>query len=70
MANGRLIRIRKGAGDLQVIAYIVAIADADEAMELIKKRVAVSGDRVEDVAPVSDALLTSLYLQPGDFRRA
>ena len=55
---------------MQVIAYIVAIADADEAMELIKKSVAVPGDRVEDVAPVTDALLTSLHLQPGAFRRA
>jgi hypothetical protein len=43
MANGRLIRVRKGAGNVQLIAFIVALADANEAVELIKKRVAIPG---------------------------
>jgi hypothetical protein len=55
---------------VSVVAYVVALSDVDEAIELIKKRVATPGDLVEDVAPVSDALLGALHLQRGDFTRA
>jgi hypothetical protein len=55
---------------LNVIAYIVALSDPVEVIELIIKRVAIPGDRVEDVAAVSEALLASLQLQPGEFIRA
>jgi len=53
-----------------VIAYVVALSDADEAIELIKKQVGIPGDRVEDIAPVSDVLPAALRLRRGDFKRA
>jgi len=70
MGYGRLVRAKQYRGDPKGVAYIVAIADPNEAMQLIRERVAVTGDEVEDLGRVSEALLTALDLQPGGFIRA
>ena len=69
MPFGRLIRLRK-PGEAHGIAYIVAVTDAIEAMELVRVKVAGTGDEIEDVGRVSDELLKALHLMPGDITRA
>lgn len=66
---GRLIRIRKFAGDPSAVAYIVALTDPDAALLLIKTRVAAITDEVEDLGRVSEALLAALELNAGEFTR-
>jgi len=70
MGTGRLIRVEKYRSDPKAVAYIVAIADPDEAIALIRKNAAASDDEVRDLGRVSDALLNSLKLQAGEFIRA
>ena len=70
MHNGRLIRVSKYRGDPDSVAYIVAIADPSKAIELIRAKAATAGDDVEDLGRVSDALLISLKLEAGQFKRA
>ena len=69
MPLGRLIRLRK-QGDPHGVAYIVAVADAIEAMELVRSKVADTRDEIEDCGRVSDELLKALHLNPGDITRA
>ena len=57
-------------GDPHGIAYIVAITDPIEAMELIRQKVADTSDGIEDVGRVSDELLKALKLSRGDIVRA
>jgi hypothetical protein len=68
-AAGRLIRLRK-QGDAHGIAYIVAVTDAAEAMELVRVKVAGTSDTIEDCGRVSDELLKALQLSPGAITRA
>lgn len=70
MHSGRLIRVSKYRRDPHAVAYIVAVVDPDKAIELIRAKVTTSGDDVEDLGRVSDALLTSLKLETGQFKRA
>ena len=70
MEFGRLIRKRKFRRAAGVTAYIVAIPNPDEAVELIKRKAADPGDEVEDLGRVSEGLITALKLQPGEFMRA
>lgn len=70
MGYGRLIRVRRYRSDEKAVAYIVAIADAAEAMELIGRKVAYPEDQIEDLGRVSDALLAAMKLESGDFVRA
>ena len=70
MGTGRLIRVEKYRSDPKAVAYIVAIADADGAVALIREKVAAADDEVRDVGRVSDALLNALKLQAGEFIRA
>ena len=69
MGSGRVIRIRKHRGDSKGIAYIVAMADSVEASALIRRKVAASGDEIEDLGRVSEALVGALGLSDGDFVR-
>jgi hypothetical protein len=69
MHNGRLIRVSRYRGDPRAIAYIVAVPDPFDAIELIRVRAATPDDEVEDLGRVSDVLLTSLHLQTGSFIR-
>jgi hypothetical protein len=70
MHNGRLIRVSKYRGDPSAVAYIVAIADPFEAIELIREKAAASDDELEDLGRVSDVLLSTLKLETGKFVRA
>jgi hypothetical protein len=67
MHYGRLIRVSRFRGDPKAIAYIVALAEPAQAIELIRGKVSNPGDEVEDLGRVSDALLVSLNLKTGEF---
>jgi len=69
MDYGRLIRVRKYAGDPWV-AYIVALAEPDRALELIRSQVAAPDDQVEDLGRVTAALLIAIKLGTGQYMRA
>ena len=67
MDEGRLIRVSKFRGDPHAASYLVAMPDKVEALELISRQAAHPGDDVEDLGRVSEALLTSMRLPPGQF---
>jgi hypothetical protein len=72
---GRLVRTSKSCGDKSCgdpkpVAYIVAVAKPDDAMELVRTEIAKPGDTIEDLGRVSDALLRALNLSSGEFVRA
>jgi hypothetical protein len=67
---GRLVRTSKFSGDPRPVAYIVAVAKPDDAMELVRTEIAKPGDTIEDLGRVSDALLRALNLSSGEFVRA
>ena len=68
MKRGRLIRSGR-RGDPNATVYIVAVAEAAEAVDLISGHAGIPREEVEDLGSVSDALLNSLYLRSGEFRR-
>jgi hypothetical protein len=70
MESGRLIRAGKYRGDRGAIAYIVAVHEAAEAIELVRQQASNPGDTIEDLGPVSEALLQSLKLTDSHFIRA
>jgi hypothetical protein len=49
--------------------YIVAVADADQAVQIIRSKIADLTDDVEDLGRVSRALVRALKLAPGEFTR-
>lgn len=53
-----------------MVAYIVALADPAAAIYLIRSTVAHLNDEVEDLGRVSEPLLLTLNLEPGQFTRA
>jgi hypothetical protein len=57
-------------GTRTAVAYIVALSDATQAIELIRSKVAGPGDKVEDMGRVSEELLKALRLGPVRFVRA
>ena len=67
--NGRLIRVGKFRGVPNSVAYIVAVADALKAIELIRGWAATPEDEIEDLGPVSNSLLRTLKLETGQFMR-
>ena len=68
MSGGRLIRVGGYRGDVRSATYIVAVAEGEKAIELIRNSVAKIGDDVTDLGRVSAALLKALAIEPGDFR--
>jgi hypothetical protein len=64
--SGRLIRVRNG--DLRPATYIVAVLEADKAVELIRSSIGSQGDEITDLGRVSDELLKALAIAAGDFR--
>jgi hypothetical protein len=64
--GGRLIRVRKG--DLRPATYIVAVAEADQAIALIRSSIGDAGDEITDIGQVSADLLHALSIGPGDFK--
>lgn len=67
MYEGRLIRVSKFRGDPKAASYLVAIADKVGALQLITRQAAKPGDDVEDLGRVSEALITTMRLPPGQF---
>jgi hypothetical protein len=67
---GRLIRTSNDTEPPNWIAYIVALSDPTDAIELIRTKVANPGDKVEDAGRVSAELVETLKIKPGDFKRA
>jgi hypothetical protein len=67
---GRLVRVSRFRGDPDDLAYIVAIANPADAMDVIRTKIAEPGYMIEDLGRVSDALLRSLNLSSGEFVRA
>lgn len=70
MGPGRLVRVGRYQGDRNAVGYIVAMPDEDAALDLIRIKVAGPSDYVEDVGPVSEALLNALKLSLGQYVRA
>jgi hypothetical protein len=70
MDYGRLIRAGRYRRDPHAVAYIVAMADAAAAIDLIRNSVTGPGHEIEDIGRVSDALLQALHIRPGEFARA
>jgi hypothetical protein len=67
MTYGRLVRASKSGG-AKAVAYIVALEDAAAAIAAIQAISAID-DHVEELGRVSVALLKSLNLTPGQYRR-
>ena len=70
MDYGRLVRVSKHRGDPKAVSYIVAVAEAGRAIELIRSQAADPDDEVEDLGRVSDTLIEALRLGSGRFMRA
>jgi hypothetical protein len=69
MYAGRLIRVSKFRGELNSALYVVAIAVPSEAIAAIRARAATPDHEVDDLGGVSDALLVSMNLANGQFKR-
>ncbi len=64
------MRVGRYRGDRDSVGYIVAMPDEDAALDFIRIKVAGPSDCVEDVGPVSEALLNALKLSLGQYVRA
>jgi hypothetical protein len=64
--SGRLVRVRNG--DSRGATYIVAVSEADKAVELVRSSIGKDGDEITDMGRVSPELLKALGLDDGDFR--
>ena len=69
MLNGRLIRIRTHRSDTDAIIYVVAEPESDKAIAILKRALSRREDEYEDLGRVTDMLLATLSLQPGQFAR-
>jgi hypothetical protein len=67
---GRLVRASRYPGAPTAVAYIVAVPDSAEAIDVIRRKVGAIDDEIEDLGRVSGALLMALGLLPGEFIRA
>jgi hypothetical protein len=68
MNYGRLVKAGKPGTGAKSVAYIVAVEDAAAAIAAIQA-ISEIDDHVEELGRVSGALLKSLDLMPGQFRR-
>ena len=69
MAFGRLIRVQAYRGDVEATVYVVAEAEVEKAVDILKIALARPHDEYEDLGRVTDKLLNALGLQPGQFAR-
>ena len=67
--NARLIRKTERGGDRSPILYIVAVTNADQAVEIIRSKAAADGDEVLDLGRVAGSLVQAFNLAPGEFIR-
>ena len=68
LPNARLIR-KTVRGDRSPTLYVVAVSKADQAVEIIRSKVADNGDEVEDLGRVAGFLVQAFNLAPGEFIR-
>jgi hypothetical protein len=61
--------VRKYRGDPTAVAYLVAVSDKDKAVDLIRQKAGGSGDDIEDLGRVSEALLMAMSVHEGEFVR-
>jgi hypothetical protein len=69
MGYGRLIRVQKHRSDPDATVYVVAEADVEKAIDILKASLDRPDDEYEDLGRVTDALLDALSLKPGTFSR-
>ena len=69
MALGRLIRVRKYRSDMDAAIYVVATAERDKAVGILRNGLSRPDDEYEDLGRVSDTLMTALNLKPGEFSK-
>jgi hypothetical protein len=69
MHAGRLIRVSKFRGELNSTLYVVAIAAPSQAIAAIRAQAATPDHEVDDLGGVSGALLESMNLLSGKFKR-
>jgi hypothetical protein len=67
MGEGRLIRVCRYRGDPGAKAYLVALSDKAEAMQLIASRAGSAAHEIEDLGRVSEILITAMALTAGEF---
>ena len=70
MTAGRLIRVRAHRSDTEATIYVVAEAEFERAIDILKIALARPDDEYEDLGRATDALLNSLRLQVGQFAHA
>jgi hypothetical protein len=56
-------------GERSAMLYIVAVAKADQAVDIIKSKTGNPGDKVEDLGHVTGFLVQAFNLSPGEFVR-
>lgn len=69
MKFGRLIKVRTHRGDPNATIYVVAEAEAEKAIHILRVSLVRPQDEYEDLGRVTDSLLNALSLQPGQFAR-
>jgi hypothetical protein len=72
MGLGNLVEVTtpSSVGGSVTFGYLVAEQDADRAVNIIKSKIAKLTDEVVAVSRVSEELLASLGVAPGEIRRA
>ena len=67
MMFGRLIKVRAHRSDPEATIYVVAEAEVEKAIAILKIALVRPNDEYEDLGRVTDTLLNALSLQPGQF---
>ncbi len=67
--NARLVRKSAYRDDPHAIIYVIAVSSADQAVTIIKNKVANPSDIVQDFGRISGPLVQALNLVPGAYRR-
>jgi hypothetical protein len=67
--NARFVQKSKFRSDQNAMFYLVAVADADQAVQIIRSKIADLTEDVEDLGRVSPALVRALNLASGEFTR-
>jgi hypothetical protein len=69
MGFGRLIKVREHRSDQAATIYVVAEPEVEKAIDILKIALVRPNDEYEDLGRVSDTLLNTLSLKPGQFTR-
>ena len=69
MGFGRLVRVGSNRSEASAVIYVVAEADAAQAIRIVKTKLAQFDGEIEDLVRVSGDLLKALGLGPGEMRQ-